>query len=74
MKTHKLLLPLKNVHDLLSESALSKPLKVEGTEFVQFRYPEDKKRELDGLCRRHGTTMSAFLRACADQVVEDYMP
>lgn len=64
-------LKLTNVHEALHDSALknqNNPAMVS----VTIRLPEPVKQKVTTLCVRHGTTLSAFLRECAEGLVRDY--
>lgn len=68
--------PLLNLHEVLMESALDYPRDKESPSMADrvtqsFAMERSDKELIDQHCLRHGTTPSAFYRACSRQLLRE---
>lgn len=64
---------LLNLHQVLTNASQSTE-KDQPLVTVSFRIDESVKKAADELCQRHGTTLSAFFREAAHQLLREYCP
>jgi hypothetical protein len=62
--------PLTSVHEALNNATFAE--RPAPGEVVAFRLDADLKAEVIGICERHATTVSEFLRQCCAGLVNDY--
>lgn len=63
--------PLTDVHDALRDAQVAERDRVVFIN-ANFKVHPAKKVAAESICEAHGTTLSAFLRACIDGLVTDY--
>lgn len=63
-------LKVTNVHEAMAKAA-SQPTP-EVLENYSFRIKKSLAKQTNELCKRHGTTMSEFIRQCCEGLVDDY--
>lgn len=64
---------LTTVHEALSLAATEpQGPEQEAMATGSYRINKDRKAEAEAICQRHGTTLSAYLRSCAEVLVSDY--
>lgn len=68
--------PLLNLHEVLMESALDYPRDKDSPSMTDrvtqsFAMERSDKVLIDEYCNRHGTTPSAFYRACSRQLLRE---
>lgn len=71
---------LLNLHEILVESKLEtakrwnrEPLGHKSTVFA-LRMRDELREVTEHICVSNGTTLQAFLRACAEQLIKEYSP
>jgi hypothetical protein len=63
-----------NVHQALQQASIEtqKPDGPAPMRTGTYRIEAETKLKAEAICRRHGTSLSAYLRACCDGLVRDY--
>ena len=64
-------MPLTSVHDALQQAQVAERDRVAFIN-TNFKCHPAKKAAVESILETHGTTLSAFLRACMDGLVRDY--
>jgi hypothetical protein len=64
---------MRNLHEVLKAAALrSRPGEKTPMVTRSVKLPEGLEKMVDAICQRNGTTFSAFMRECAEQMVREY--
>lgn len=64
--------PLTNIHDAMSRAIESEKERVPLVN-ANFKINPLKKEIAEQICEKNATTLSAFLRECAEGLIQDYM-
>jgi hypothetical protein len=64
--------PLTSVHEALNNATWASMSRPGEGEPISFRLSPDLKRAASGICQKHNTTVSEFLRQCVIGLVSDY--
>lgn len=66
--------PLKTVHHALADAAQEPKTKDKPKGTYTFRIHREELDQAHEICKRHGVGISEFFRACARQLVREYLP
>lgn len=65
--------PLLNLHECLTLAA-QQSRRDDAMTPATVKLPADLKSAVDQICGLHGTTLSAWLRQCCHQLLQEYLP